>query len=109
MTKCLKLIVFLLVSANPRLLGALRKTVLPVGVGWKNEWNVFVRVSLHFESRSRKALEKQYLFWYIRYSFFFFFCLMQETVRCSRYIIWLTFYIERVSAPHSNNWSFMFS
>ncbi len=55
MTKCLKLIVFLLVSANPRLLGPYAK-LFPVLLGWKNEWNVFVRVSLHFESRSRKAL-----------------------------------------------------
>ncbi len=28
---------------------------------WTNEWNAFVRVSLHLESRSRKTLEKQYL------------------------------------------------
>ncbi len=29
---------------------------------WTNEGNAFVRVSLRLESRSRKALEKQYLF-----------------------------------------------
>ncbi len=66
------------------------------GLGWKNGWNAFVHISLHLESRSRKALEKHYLF---RGSgFFFFFCLMQETVQRSRYMIWLTFYVDYVRA-----------
>ncbi len=56
--------------------------------GLKNGWDAFVRL----ESRSRKALEKQ--------SFprlgtlstrFFFFFLKQETVRHSRYMVWLIF------------------
>ncbi len=55
-----------LISADPRLLGALRKTVAGGGwggwggggggLGWKNGWNAFIRVSL------RLRLEKQYLF-----------------------------------------------
>ncbi len=48
-------------SADPRYLGALRKTVLGGGVD-ENGWVAFVRVSIRLESRSRKALEKQYLF-----------------------------------------------
>ncbi len=34
----------------------------PGGGVWKNGWNAFVCVSLRLESRSRKALKKQYLF-----------------------------------------------
>ncbi len=66
-------------SADPRLLGALRKTVSPAGGGGgggalRNGWNVFVRVTLRLESRSRKALEKQYLFAVsFQLVFFFFF------------------------------------
>ncbi len=53
--------------------------------------NSFVRVSLHLESRSRKALEKQYLFrGSVRFQLIFF-SLEQETVRHSRYMIWLIF------------------
>ncbi len=82
-------------SADPRLLGALRKTVSPAGGGGgvlRNGWNVFVRVTLRIESRSRKALEKQYLFavsfqlvfyFFLFYIFFF----KQETVWHSRYKI----------------------
>ncbi len=47
---------------------------------WKNGWNAFVRVSLHLESRLRKALEKQYLF-----------CGSVRFQRHSRYMIWLIF------------------
>ncbi len=41
------------------------------GLGWMR-MDEFVRVPLHLESRSRKALEEQYLFrgWY-KLSFFF--------------------------------------
>ncbi len=55
------------------------------------EWNTFVCVSLRLESLSWKALEKQCLF---RGSLGFqliFFCLEQETLRHSRYMIWLIF------------------
>ncbi len=39
----------------------------------ENGWDAFVRVSLRLESRSRKALEKQYLFrGSYKLSFFFF-------------------------------------
>ncbi len=56
-------------SADPRLLGALRKTV-----SGGDGWDVFVRVSLRLESRSQKALEKQYLFrGSYKLSFFVFF------------------------------------
>ncbi len=49
-------------SADPRLLGALRKTG-GGGVGLdENGWDAFVHVSLRLESHSRKALEEQYLF-----------------------------------------------
>ncbi len=89
------------VSADPRLLGALRKTVSLArcvcvwgGGFWKNGWNAFVRVSLRLESRSRKALEKQYLFHgSVRFQLVFFFfvsSLCQET----------DFYVERVTAHH---------
>ncbi len=61
---------FAAISADPRLLGALRKTV---SGGGENGWDAFVRVSLRLESRSRKALEKQYLFrGSYKLSFFFF-------------------------------------
>ncbi len=79
-------------SADPRLLGALRKTVSPGGGRGgggvlRNGWNAFVHVSLHLDSCSRKALEKQYLF-VVRFQLvFFFFFLKQETVRHSRYKI----------------------
>ncbi len=47
-------------SADPRHLGALRRTVSLVSEGgggeWKNGWNAFVRLSLGLESRSWKAL-----------------------------------------------------
>ncbi len=57
-------------SADPRPLGALRKTVS----GGGNGWDAFVHVSLRLESRSRKALEKQYLFCgSYKLSFFVFF------------------------------------
>ncbi len=52
------------ISADPRLRGALRKTLFGVGV-WDERMdiaNAFVCVSLHLESRSQKALEKQCLF-----------------------------------------------
>ncbi len=53
----------------------------------RNGWNTFVRVSLRLESRSRKALEKQYLF-AVRFQLVFLFIfLKQETVRHSRYKI----------------------
>ncbi len=77
-----------IISADPRLLGALRKTGGGISNGWKNEWNAFVRVSLRLESR--KALEKQYLFRGLRFQLVFFFfvsSLCQET----------DFYIERVT------------
>ncbi len=47
-----------LISADPRLLGALRKTVAGGGggLGWKNGWKAFICFSL------RLRLEKQYLF-----------------------------------------------
>ncbi len=48
-----------LYRADPRLLGALRKTMLTWGGG---RTHAFVRVSLRPESRSRKALKKQCLF-----------------------------------------------
>ncbi len=48
-----------MISADPRLLGALHKTVARGGVlGWKNGSNACVRVSLRLESRSWKALKK---------------------------------------------------
>ncbi len=53
--------------------------------------NAFVHVSLHLESRSRKALEKQYLFRSSVHVQLFCFCLEQETVRHSRYMIWQIF------------------
>ncbi len=37
-----------------------------------------------------------------RYAFNCFFCLEQETLQHSRYMIWPIFYIERVTAPHYN-------
>ncbi len=60
---------------------------------WEEQdfWGPYVRVSLRFESCSRKALEKQYLF---RGSVCFqhvFFSLEQETLWHSRYMIWLIF------------------
>ncbi len=62
----------------------------------ENGWDTFVRVSLCLESRSRKTLEKQYLFrGSYKLSFFSFFfgeCRPeQETGRHSRYMIWLIF------------------
>ncbi len=81
-------------SADPRLLGALRKNVsLPECVcvcvclfwgwggvlGWKNGWNAFVRVSLRLE-----------LFRGSVHSF------LWRSVWRSRYMILLTFYVERV-------------
>ncbi len=58
----LLLFLLLIPSADPRLLGALRKTVW--GGGWMKcmkEWMKCICPNC-FESRSRKALEKQYLF-----------------------------------------------
>ncbi len=81
-------------STDPRLLGALRKTVSPAGGGGgggggglRNGWNAFVRVTLHLESRSRKALEKQYLFAVSFQLIFFFFFFKQETVQHPPYKI----------------------
>ncbi len=87
------------ISADPRLLGALRKTVSPAGGGGvlRNGWNAFVRVSLRLESCSRKALEKQYLF-AVRFQLFFFFSLSNKRL----YDIHVTRFLhrERDSAPH---------
>ncbi len=63
--------------------------------------NAFVHVSLRLESRSQKALEKQYLFRdSVRFKLIFFFVssLGQKTVLHSYYMIWLIFYVERVTA-----------
>ncbi len=56
-----------------------------VWMGWKNGCNAFVWVSLHLESR--KALVSSMA----PYAFNSFFFLEQETVRHSRYMIWLIF------------------
>ncbi len=78
--------------ADPRLLGALRKTG-----GLMKEWmNAFVHVSLGLETRSQKALEKQYLFrGSARFQLVLSFCLKQKTEH-----EFTDFYIERVTAPH---------
>ncbi len=70
-----------LASADPRLLGALRKTA-------------FVRVSRRLESCSRKALEKQYLFrGSVRFQLVFFFFLSRAFVKrlYDIHVIWLIF------------------
>ncbi len=68
--------------------GPYAKTVSPaggeVGVGMK-EW--MKRMCLAFEKHLFRGSV-----------LFFFFCLMQETVLRSRYMIWLSFYLERVRA-----------
>ncbi len=88
-------------SADPRLLGALRKTVSG-GLGGENGWDVSVRVSLRLESRSRKALEKQYLFrGSYKLSFFFFF--LSKSKRLDDiHVTWFGWFVrrERDSAPH---------
>ncbi len=92
-------------SAAPSRLGALytKHTVLPAGGGEGNlgfgmkEWRKRIcpcftpsRIALTDSSRETVSLPQ----------FFVFFCLMQETVRHSRYMIWRTFYVERVTAHH---------
>ncbi len=76
--------VIVLQSVDPNLVGAPPKTVsLAGGEGWglgmKKGLKASVRVSLHLESRSRKALAKQYLFCgSVCFQLFFtFFCLHQ--------------------------------
>ncbi len=97
--------------AEPRLLGALRKTVSAVGVMnwlWMNEWNAFVRVSLRPESCSRKALENHCLFHGLL-------CFQPIFLSRARDFTTFTlhdltdFYVERATAPHYNKLSFMFS
>ncbi len=87
-------------SADPRLLGALRKTVSPAGGGGgalRNGWNAFVRVTLCLESRSRKALEKQSLFAVCFQLVFFFFFFFFQTRDCTTSTL-QDFYIESVTA-----------
>ncbi len=91
-----------LYSADPSRLWGLRKTFCVAGGGWrleggclewKNGWNGFCprfspcRIVLTEHAREIVSFAVR--------SFF-----MQETVRCSRYMIWLTFYVERVTAHH---------
>ncbi len=93
-------------SADPRPLGALRKTV---SGGGENGWDAFVRVSLRLESRSRKALEKQYLF---RDSYKLSFFFLSKSKRLDDiHVTWFGWFVrrERDSAPHKNKRSFMFS
>ncbi len=69
---------------------------------WTNEWNAFVRVSLHLEN-ARETVSLTMLS--VSTCFF---SLEQETLWHSRYMIWQIF-MERATAPHYNKLSFMFS
>ncbi len=90
-------------SADPRLLGALRKTVSPVlpaggggggsgGVERMDETHLSVLHSLsnraHWKCSRNSLFRGSVLFQLI---FILFFFLKQETVRHSRYMIWLIF------------------
>ncbi len=86
------------VSADPRLQGALRKTVLPAGgggVGWggggermdETHLSVFHSVLNHAHG---KRLRNSLFCGSVHFQLVFFF-LKQETVRHSRYMIWLIF------------------
>ncbi len=73
---------------------------------WTNEWNAFVCGLLSLGSRLRKPLEKPSLLLCFQLVFF---SLEQETLRHLRYIYLTDFYEKRVTAPHNNKLSFMFS
>ncbi len=74
--------IFTTASADPRLLGALRKTVSPGGGMKELMKRIFPRftpsrITLMESTRETVSLSR----------FVFFFCLVQETVRRSRYMI----------------------
>ncbi len=73
------------------------------------EWSTFVRVSLHLELRSQKALEKTVSFPQLAMLSTRCFSLEQETLRHSHYLVSLIFYEERMTSLHYNKLSFMFS
>ncbi len=84
-------------SADPRPLGALRKTGSGGGGGdgVENGWDAFVRVSLRLESRSRKALEKQYLFCGSYKLSVFFFFLSKSKRLDDIHVTWFGWFLRR--------------
>ncbi len=96
---CLNFTVWATSSADPILLGVLCKTVSLAEEGGRGGVIIDETHLSAFHSISNRAHGKR-----LRNSIssvvhdFFFFFFMQETVRRSRYMIWLTFYVERVTA-----------
>ncbi len=98
--------IFVKSSADPRLLGAVCKTLSPAGGSWVEccDWDermdetyAFVRVSFRLESRSRKALEKQCLFCG---SVCFQLIFLSQASNCTTSTLheFTNFYVERVTA-----------